>query len=82
MTRPELPPGYVTRARAEHLTKELLDGIRATFRQIPDRVAARWASAQNAEERLAIVDEEMARTDLEIEALRHSFLSQANASDH
>ena len=76
------PPGYVTAARAEHLTESFMDGVRAILDQYVARAAERCAPESDPKKVRAILDEEGRRARRELELLQARHHEQIMASDH
>jgi hypothetical protein len=74
-------PGYITRARADRLKKELDDGIDRIFDRIVERIAPRCAD-QPAKIVREILDEHARRAVKEIDALCAEFRARLYAPEH
>jgi hypothetical protein len=73
----------VTRARYDHLSDELVAAARAIGDRFVERAAPRIAAAPpNSPLRRRILEEEVAATSREIDALQRQFLEQLEAPEH
>jgi hypothetical protein len=77
-----IPPGYVTKARADYLTAHMLRSIDDICARVPDRIAARWPSATTPEQQRAVLDEECHAAAREIELLRVEMRALLAAPEH
>lgn len=78
----KIPPGYITQARADHLTAELWRGIDEIVAGISKRFRARSESATTREQCLAILREECDAADLEIQRWHQQLREQLYAQEH
>jgi hypothetical protein len=77
-----IPPGYVTRVRAEHLNRIFLDGIREIGNRFAIRAAERCAPESDTHKVRAMLDEEAQRAVRELELLHAEVREQLWAPEH
>jgi len=76
-----IPAGYVTRARADHLTAIFFKGIREITDRLATRASERCAGL-DADAVRTIFEEEAERAVREVEALHADLKARLLASDH
>jgi hypothetical protein len=78
-----IPEGYVTRARVEHLTKELEVGINDIFDRMIDRAAVLVVQASGGQATIQrILEEQIAIALREVDTARARFTAQLTAPEH